>query len=131
MKYLSYLGLMLIAMLLLPVTALADSAPPPQHTLALASTQVWVLAVGALVPIVTYVLNHVAPWTSEPVKAFVLVVAAAVAGGVTQAINAGNVGFNDSTFQLVLTSIIAALAAHGFLWKPSGVSTRLGGGSNA
>lgn len=109
----------------------ALAVDPPQHALALANTQVWVIAVGCLVPLVTYVLNHNAPWVSEPVKATVLVIAAAIAGGVTQAINAGSVGFNESTFQLVLSSIVAALVAHHLLWKPSGIAAKLGGGTDA
>ena len=40
--------------------------------------QVWVLLLGALTPLVTYVLNHFAPWAGEAVKATVLAVVAVV-----------------------------------------------------
>jgi hypothetical protein len=108
----------------------ADTAPDPNSTLALPSVQLWTLAIGALVPLVTYVVNHFAPWASEPVKAAVVVVASAVAGGIYQAIEAGQVGFNGTTAQFILTAVIGALAAHKLLWAPAGISTRLGGGSN-
>jgi len=39
-------------------------------------------------------------------------------------------GFNDPTFELVVTSIVAALGAHHWLWKPSGISATFGGGRN-
>ena len=118
-------------MIILPSLAFGQStAPDPNSHLALPTDQLWTLAIGALVPLVTYALNHFAPWTSEPIKALVLVVAAAVAGGVYQALQAGQVGFNGTTAQFVLTAVIAALSAHRLLWVPSTVSQRLGGGSD-
>lgn len=120
-------GLILFA---LPAAAFAQDAPDPSSTLVLPTDQLWTLAVGALVPLVTYGLNYIGPWVSEPVKAFIVVLASAVAGGVTQAITAGDVGFNTVTLQFVLTAVIAALSAHKLLWRPSGVSAKLGGGAN-
>lgn len=93
--------------------------------------QLWVLLIGSLVPLVTYVLNHVGPWLSEPVKAFVLVLASAIAGGLYTALSTNVFGWNAETAQLVLTAVAAAFAAHHMIWKPSTISTRLGGGSNA
>lgn len=124
-----WLSCILLLMISLPAFALAI-APSPQPTLALPSVQIWTLAIGALVPIVTYVLNHYAPWCSEPVKAVVLVIAAAVAGGVYQAIDVGSVGFNTRTAELVLTSVIAAVGSHHLFWKPSGISAKLKAGTN-
>jgi di/tricarboxylate transporter len=123
------LGLLLLAMLILPAVALADP-PPPQRTLAFPTDQVWTLIVGALVPLLTYALNYVGPWLDEKVKAIILVIVAAIAGGVTQAVVAGDVGFNNTTLQFVLTAVIAALGAHGWLWRPSGTNVALGGGRN-
>lgn len=121
-------GLLILA--LPAVASAAEDAPPPSPTLVLPTDQLWALAVGLLVPLVTYVLNYVGPWVSEPVKAGVLVIAAAVAGGLAQAITAGDVGFNTTTLQFVLTAVLSALSAHRILWKPSGVSAKLGGGQN-
>jgi peptidoglycan/LPS O-acetylase OafA/YrhL len=118
-------------MLLLPAAAMAtDDVPNPNTTLALPTDQIWTLAVGALVPLVTYGLNYVGPWLSEAIKAIILVVVSAIAGGITQAIVAGDVGFNATTLQFVLTAVIAALSAHRLLWRPSTISTKLGGGRN-
>jgi hypothetical protein len=125
------LSVFALAMLVAPMVAVADSVPPPQHTLALPTDQVWTLLAGGLVPLASYVLNHAGPWCTEHVKAAVQVLVAAVAGGLTQAIVAGNVGFNGVTLQFVLTAVTAALFAHRLLWLPSGISARLGGGSNA
>jgi hypothetical protein len=126
------ISLVAFALLAFPTLAFADAAPPPQDTLALPTDQVWTLVAGALAPLASYVLNYVGPQTSERVKAFVQVVVAAVAGGLTQAIAAGSdtVGFNSVTLQFVLSAVIAALTAHKFLWQPSTISTALGGGRN-
>ena len=114
--------------MIIPAAALAAG---PSTGFVQTSTQLWVLGAGFLVPAVAYVLNHNAPWASEPVKAFVLVIVAAVAGGVVQAIDIGGVGFNHDTLQVVMSSVVAALSAHKLFWHPSEVAARLGGGSNA
>lgn len=101
------------------------------HEVLLPSIQVAVIAIGSLVPLVSYVLNHFAPWADEKIKGIVQVVVAAISAGLYQALDAGGLGFNNTTLQLVITAIFAALAAHHLLWKPSGISTRLGGGQNA
>lgn len=123
------LPLAVFLLLVLPAAALAD-APPPQPTLALPTDQVWTLIAGALAPIAAYMLNFRAPWLTEPVKALVQVVVAAVAGGIMQAVTAGGVGFNGRTLQFILTAVFGALAAHSGLWKPSGIQRTLGGGQN-
>ena len=103
----------------------------PSPVLALQSKQTWALLIGALVPLATYVLNHVGPWVSEPVKAGVTVVASAAAGAAYTALSTNSFGWNSATLQMILTAVVSALGAHQFLWKPSGISTKLGGGSNA
>ncbi len=120
-----------VAYLLLVTSALADAPVHPSPVLFLQSKQTWALIIGALVPLGTYVVNHVGPWVSEPAKAFVLVLVAAVAGGLYTALATSSFGWNSATLQMVLTAVAASLAAHHALWKPSTVSTRLGGGSNA
>lgn len=96
----------------------------------LPTTQLIVLAIGLLTPVVGYVVNYYAPWCDEKVKGIIQVVVAAVAAGLYQSLEAGNFGANNETLQLVITAIIAALSAHKLFWKPSGISTTLGGGSN-
>lgn len=98
--------------------------------LLLSATQIVVFAIGSLVPLVTYVLNHYAPWADEKVKGVVTVVVAAIAAGLYQALDAGHLGFNATTLQLVLTAIVGALAAHNWLYTKSGINLALGGGSN-
>jgi hypothetical protein len=80
--------------------------------------------------LVGYLLNYIGPWIDERVKGTVQVVVAAVAAALYQAVEAGNLGLNDVTLQLVVTAILGALAAHKLLWLPSGISTSLGGGRN-
>jgi hypothetical protein len=117
--------LAILCLLLLPALALAAG------TVLAPVSQVWVVLLGALVPLVTYVINHAAPWISEPAKAIVLAVAAAIVAALYTAIETSVFGFNSATFQLVLTAIVAAFGSHLLVWKPSGISVKLGGGSNA
>lgn len=96
------------------------------------SSQLWVLIIGVLVPLPTYLLNKYAPWASEQFKAVVHVVLAAAAGVIYTAASDGpTVGFDSHTFELMLTAVVGALGAHSWLWKPGGISTQLGGGQNA
>lgn len=97
----------------------------------IAATQYVVFAIGLLVPLVGYVLNHYAPWADEKVKTVVQIVVAAVAGGLYQAAEIGHLGFNATTLHYVVPAIIAAGLAHNWFWKPGGINTALGGGSNA
>jgi hypothetical protein len=110
--------------------ATADAPVHPSPVLALQSKQTWALMIGALVPLVTYVVNHIGPWVSEPVKATVTVLTSAVAGALYTALATTSFGWNSATLQMVLTTVISTLGAHQFLWKPSGISARLGGGTN-
>lgn len=121
--------LVVVLTLLMAVQAFAQE-PQPNSTLALSNAQLWAAAAGLIAPALTYVINYTAPWTSEKVKALVMVVGAALAGAITQAINSGDVGFNDATYQIALTSVVAAVGAHFGFWKPSTLSQPLGGGRN-
>lgn len=94
------------------------------------ATQYVVLAIGALVPLVTYVLNHYAPWADEKVKTVVLVVVAAVAGGLYQALEVGDLGLNAKTLSYVLSAVFAAALAHNWIYRPGTINTALGGGTN-
>lgn len=99
--------------------------------LALDPTQTYVLLIGALTPLVTYLLNHYGPHTDEKIKGIVHVVMAALTAGLYQALSGGDLGFNATTLQLCGTSIIAALGAHRLLYVPSTISAKLGAGTNA
>lgn len=98
--------------------------------LLLANTQLVVMALGFVSPLVGYILNHVGPWVDEKVKGVVQVLVAAVVAGLYTALNTSVFGWNDTTLQLVGSAVFAALMAHHWLWKPSGISTALGAGSN-
>lgn len=123
------LVLALLALLALAPMALAD-AIASQGPLTLSSKQTWVAAIGVLVPLITYVVNNIGPWVSEPVKGFVTVLVSALAGGLYTALATSSFGWNAATVQMVLTSVVASLAAHHMLWKPSGISTVFGAGAN-
>jgi drug/metabolite transporter (DMT)-like permease len=117
--------LALLILLLVPALALAAG------TVLTPVPQVWVLLLGALTPLITYVLNHYAPWVTEPIKATVLAVVAGIIGAIYTALETSIFGFNNATLQLVGSAIVAAFAAHLLIWRPSGIAEKLGGGSNA
>ena len=96
----------------------------------LPTTQIAVLSIGLLTPIVGYIINHFGPWVDEKVKGIIQLVVAAAAAGLYQAVEVDTFGWNNTTLQLVVTAILAALTAHKFFYVPSGISTTLGGGSN-
>ena len=87
--------------------------------------------VGALVPAFTYVLNHHAPWATEPAKALVLALVAAAAGALTQLLDAGGIPLTWETAQIVGTAVALAFLSHVGFWRPSSIAERLGAGSNA
>lgn len=118
-----------VLMLVLPVSAFAGNIGTAPH-LVLPGKQIWLALIGGLVPLFTYVLNHVGPWVTEPIKAAVLVVITAIVGALYTAITTDQFGWNATTWQLMLTAVVAALTAHKLLWKPSGISLLLGGGRN-
>lgn len=91
----------------------------------------YLLVLGAAVPLVGYVLNHHAPWASEPVKQAAQIALAAAVAVLYQAVTPGDLGLNDGTLLAVLTAVVSALLAHFGLYKPSGVSVALGAGTNA
>lgn len=94
--------------------------------LLLDNPQLWVILIGSIVPLGGYILNKVGPWVDETTKAFVQVLLAAVATALYTALDTNVFGVNDDTLQLVLTGVVAALAAHKLLWKPARVNERLG-----
>lgn len=93
--------------------------------------QLWALLAGTLTPLGAYVLNYLGPWVDEKLKALVQVVLAAIAGAIVALVDRGEVGFDKKTLVYVLSAVIAALFSHGVLWRPSSISTELGGGRNA
>ncbi len=117
---LAVLGLLMVPSLALAAGTILTPVP-----------QLWVMILGGLTPLVTYIINHAAPWVSEPIKATVLAVVAAIVAALYTAIETSIFGFNSATVQLVLSAIVAAFGAHLLIWSPSGISAKLGGGSNA
>jgi hypothetical protein len=94
--------------------------------LLLDNPQFWAILVGSIVPLGGYVINRMAPWVDESVKATVTVVLAAIATGLYTALDTSVFGFNEPTFQLVFSGIFAALMAHKILWKPARINEKLG-----
>lgn len=90
------------------------------------NAQIWVILIGAIVPLGGYVLNRVGPWVTETVKALVQVALAAVAGALYTALDTDVFGWNHETLQLVLSAVAATLIAHNVLWQPAKVNVKLG-----
>src|SRR3954453_22391860 len=88
-----------------------------------------VVVLGAIVPVFTYVLNRIPGYGAfpEPAKAFVQVLLVAVATGAYQAATNHGLGVNRTTLGYMLTAIVSALYAHGYLWKPADVNNVVGG----
>lgn len=101
----------------------AGSRPSP--TLPLPTDLLWSMLAGFLAPLAGYVINKYGSQTKESVKLVVQTVVAAVAGGITQAIVVGGVGFNDTTFQYILFSVFVAGLGHQW-WKAGGINVKLG-----
>lgn len=126
------LSLVLFALLLLPTAGFAvEGVPSPDNHLVLPADQFWPLVIGAFVPAVTYVLNKYGAWTTEPVKSLVTALASTIAACAYQLLVSGEIAFDTETIQVVVTSLIGTFGAHAGFWKPSGLSTKLGGGQNA
>ena len=117
--------LALVGSLFLTAYAYGADEPALQGQFVFPALQVWTIVAGSLVTAITYVINRWAPWVGQGTKAFVLVIAAAIAAGLTQSIDGGTVGFNDQTLQLVVTAVVAAFGSHLLLWKPSGIQAKL------
>lgn len=90
------------------------------------STQTYAILIGAIVPLGGYVLNRYAPWVTEPVKAVVQIVLAAIASALYTAVDTDILGWNTPTLKLVISGVFAALIAHKVLWQPSGINAKLG-----
>ncbi len=107
-----------------------EGVPSPDPNLLLPGVQFWALLIGAIVPLATYALNHAAPWANEKIKALVLVAASALAGALFQLLYAGNLELDLETLQVVLSSVVGALAAHVGLYRPANINAVFGGGTN-
>lgn len=120
-----------VVTLMLPAAAFADTIDPkPAPVLWLPTDQLWTWIAAAVAILPMYLINHYAPWLTDPVKAAASTVFVAVAAGITQAITAGGVGFNQTTLQFIVTALGAAFLAHSVIWKPTGIATRLKAGTN-
>lgn len=127
---LSTIAFLALALLLAPyVMAATDVAPQPPGEI-ITGANVWLVLIGLASPLVTYLLNHFAPWASEQAKGLVQAGVAAVAALVYQMVSSGNFGWNGQTLVAVLTTLGAALAAH-IGYKQAGFNTFLGAGRNA
>jgi len=97
----------------------------------LSRDQTWVVLLGAVTPLLMYVVNHYAPWVSEKAKAVAQVAAAALVGALWQLHTQGSLDFGSAaTLQYALTAVVSALVAHGMLYAPGGINTALKAGSN-
>jgi hypothetical protein len=124
----------LFLVLALPEVALAADAgtadPSPPTQLILPTDQLWAIFVAGFVPLVMYGVNKYAPWVSEGGKLVAHAIAAAIVGGVVQAITAGDVGFNQTTLQFVLSGVAGAFLSITLAWSKTQIPEKLGAGQN-
>lgn len=121
----------LFVFLVAPIAALADdTVPPDSRTLVLPQTQLIAAVLAAFVPAFAYVINHYAPWVSEPAKAVFLALLAAAVGALTELFDAGGIPLDWNTAQIVGTAVVMAFLAHAGFWKPSTISAKLKAGTN-
>lgn len=123
------LAALLAVALLVPAAALARD-PMPNNELVLSSTQFWAAVIGAIVPAFTYLINHYAPWVSEPAKATFLLLASAAAGALFNLLDTGGLAWNVRTLEVVATAVVMAFAAHVGFYRPSGIHAVLKAGTN-
>lgn len=129
-RILLYLPFLLLLMLVPATAAWAAENPPAQPgRFPIPPDQLWAIIAGAVVALPTYTINKFFPYTDEKIKGIVHLVTAAIAGGITQAIVAGNVGFNDDTLQFVIAAVVGVIGIQSF-WKKSGIGIAFGQGQN-
>lgn len=95
------------------------------------NTQFWVLVLGSITPLAGYVFNKFLPWVDETAKAIFQVLLAAIVAALFTALDTNVFGWNQDTFELVLTGVVAALGAHNLLWRPAKVNVKLGAKENS
>lgn len=131
MKLIKFIIVAVLLLLFAPVAAFAaDSVPMAQKT-PFPSAMVYSALAGSLVPMVTYVFNHYAPWVSEAAKGLVLALVAAAAGALAQLIDVGGLAFDTNTLSVVGVAVLFAFLAHMGFYTRTGVNVKLGGGTNA
>lgn len=114
----------------LPGLAFAADVPAEQPQFALPPEQLYAAVIGALTPLVGYVLNYFAPWVSDKIKGLVQIGLVTLTGALYAVLDGGVDLFSEQALQLILTAFFAAFVAHTAAWKPTNVSTSLGGGRN-
>jgi hypothetical protein len=119
------LAAVLLFDLLLATHASADVVTKPTTRQLLSDPQMWAAIIGGLVTLLGYVVNRIGPWVTQPVKGFVTALLAAIGGALYTAIFTHVFGANAQTLELVLTAVVGTFAAHGLIWKPTGVAAWL------
>ena len=116
---------------LVTATALGSGdVPSEQPQFALSTDQLYAALIGALTPLVGYVLNYFAPWVTDKTKGLVQIGLVTFTGALYAVLESGTDLFSEQTLQLVMTAFFAAFIAHTAAWKPTHLSTTLGAGRN-
>lgn len=128
-RTLTVLGALALLAVVLPAAALAQGADPVANGDTF-DIQLWAFAAALIVPLGTYAINYIAPYTGEKVKGVMHLVIAAGAGAIIELIEQGGVGFDQETLEYVISAIIGALSIHFGFYRPSTINTWAGGGRN-
>jgi hypothetical protein len=109
------------------VAEAAVDSPPASGPLLLPEQQFWAAVIGLITPLAGYLLNKAGPQVSQPVKLAVQIAVAAAAGALYQLLDAGTLGLDTETLQVVGTTVISALLIGHPIFKIGNVNARLGG----
>lgn len=106
-----------------------ESVPVPEGP-ATSFVNLYLLGLGAVMPLVGYLLNHYAPWASEQVKGIAQGALAAGVAVLYQAVTPGDLGLNDQTLLACATAVFGSIVGH-LGWSAGRINVALGGGRNS
>lgn len=122
----------LLLLLLIVPAAFADVPAAPTHTLLFPQAQLFAFFFGMVSTAVSYILNRAVikkliAGVPEPILGLVHILVAAAGAAIYEASQTNSFGWNATTLQLILTAVVASFAAHGLIYKPTGLQAVLTG----
>lgn len=125
------LFLLFVVFLMFPALAVAaELRATTQQTLVLPPAQLYAVLIGLVTPLIGYITNAKF-WKAAPeqVKTVVQLFITTVTSAIYVAAATPTFGWNNSTLQLIVTTVVAGLAAH-FGYRATGINQKLGARSH-